>query len=146
MAHSWLPTVTVLVGGSTAPGAGAKVFPPSVDSNSSPAAVLTVIVSPMAATRATAVPRSATGLHHAGAAFAVAPPITSADIAMSAVATSRIARLRRSEPIQPLDDAELQGDVRHRVDDHRGPQRVGPLHQPAEGEADQEGDRDEGRN
>src|SRR5580700_766761 len=138
-----VPTVTTPPGGNAvSDGAVAKFLPPSVDRSAAPASVRTRIVSPMAETCAMSTPRSATGLHHGGAAAAGALPATSPISTMpAAVPSIRARRCRRSEPIEPLDDAELQCDVGDGVDDHRRPQRVGAPHQPAEPEADQERDR-----
>ncbi len=90
-----LPVVTTLSGGNDAvSGAVANMVPPSVDSSVAPVAVRTMIVSPMAETRVIAVPRSATGLHHASAARAGALPMRMTVSAMHAATVAVSARLR----------------------------------------------------
>src|ERR1700681_1681680 len=143
--HTSLPTVTEPVGGNAVLTAGTKLFPAFDDTSVAPAPVRTVIVSPMAATRVMGAPPRPTRLHHGAAARAGVVPMI---IPVSAVVASNDAmtpRRRASEAIQPRDDAELEGDVGDRMDDHRGPQRIGALHEPAEGESHEEGDRDERR-
>ena len=140
--HSWLPDTTVPVGGNApAPDTVANALPPSVDISVAPARVRTTILSPMAETRVIASPRRATGAHQGPAALALEAPATSTESATVASAINVSARRRMSEPIEPRDDPELQGDVRHRVNDHGRPERIRAAHQPAEREPHEERDR-----